>query len=80
MVRAVRSFINGEGDDADAAGGASCATLAVGDGSNDVPMIRAAHIGVGISGIPREHVQVPSQDRPSICHAYNLRKTLGKCR
>ena len=66
MVRAVRSF-NGEGDsDDDAAGGASCATLAVGDGSNDVPMIRAAHIGVGISGIPREHVQVRSQDRPSI--------------
>ncbi len=64
VVRAVRSF-SVEGDDAGGAGGASCVTLAVGDGSNDVPMIRAAHIGVGISGIPREHVQVRSQDRPS---------------
>ena len=25
-------------------------TLAIGDGANDVPMIRYAHIGVGISG------------------------------
>eukprot|EP00771_Trimastix_marina_P001233 gnl/Trimastix_PCT/2288.p1 GENE.gnl/Trimastix_PCT/2288~~gnl/Trimastix_PCT/2288.p1 ORF type:complete len:753 (+),score=286.68 gnl/Trimastix_PCT/2288:1391-3649(+) len=25
-------------------------TLAIGDGNNDVPMIRAAHVGVGISG------------------------------
>ena len=25
-------------------------TLAIGDGANDVAMIRAAHIGVGISG------------------------------
>eukprot|EP00759_Apiculatamorpha_spiralis_P019356 PhF_6_TR25448/c0_g1_i1/m.35186/K14802/DRS2, ATP8A; phospholipid-transporting ATPase len=26
-------------------------TLAIGDGANDVPMIRAAHVGVGISGM-----------------------------
>jgi phospholipid-translocating ATPase len=26
-------------------------TLAVGDGANDVNMINAAHIGVGISGV-----------------------------
>ena len=25
-------------------------TLAIGDGANDVPMIRAAHVGIGISG------------------------------
>lgn len=25
-------------------------TLAIGDGANDVPMIKAAHVGVGISG------------------------------
>jgi P-type E1-E2 ATPase len=25
-------------------------TLAIGDGANDVPMIQAAHVGVGISG------------------------------
>jgi len=27
-----------------------CVTLAIGDGANDVPMIRAAHVGVGIKG------------------------------
>lgn len=25
-------------------------TLAIGDGSNDVPMIRTAHVGIGIEG------------------------------
>lgn len=25
-------------------------TLAIGDGANDVPMIRIAHVGVGIEG------------------------------
>lgn len=25
--------------------------LAIGDGANDVPMIQAAHVGVGISGV-----------------------------
>jgi len=29
---------------------ANCITLAIGDGANDVPMIRAAHVGIGISG------------------------------
>ena len=29
----------------------STVTLAVGDGANDVPMIQAAHVGVGISGL-----------------------------
>ena len=33
-------------------------TLAIGDGANDVPMIQAAHIGVGISGVLDEHIQV----------------------
>lgn len=33
-------------------------TLAIGDGSNDVPMLQEAHIGVGISGIPDEHIQI----------------------
>lgn len=28
-----------------------CTTLAIGDGANDVNMITAAHIGVGISGL-----------------------------
>ena len=31
-------------------------TLAIGDGANDVPMIQAAHVGVGISG--KEGMQV----------------------
>jgi P-type E1-E2 ATPase len=26
-------------------------TLAIGDGSNDVNMIQAAHVGIGISGL-----------------------------
>ncbi len=29
---------------------AGAVTLAIGDGANDVSMIQAAHIGVGISG------------------------------
>ena len=33
-------------------------TLAIGDGSNDVPMLQAADIGIGISGIPDEHIQI----------------------
>lgn len=32
-------------------------TLAIGDGSNDVPMLQAAHIGIGISGVSSEHSQ-----------------------
>jgi phospholipid-transporting ATPase len=28
-----------------------CTTLAIGDGANDVNMIAAAHVGVGISGL-----------------------------
>ncbi|KAI8819345.1 uncharacterized protein EV422DRAFT_108803 [Fimicolochytrium jonesii] len=30
---------------------AECVTLAIGDGANDVSMIQAAHVGVGISGM-----------------------------
>ena len=29
----------------------SCSTLAIGDGANDVNMITAAHVGVGIRGV-----------------------------
>jgi len=32
-------------------GSRSITTLAIGDGANDVNMITAAHIGVGISGL-----------------------------
>lgn len=28
-----------------------CKTLAIGDGANDVNMITAAHVGIGISGL-----------------------------
>ncbi|KAJ3120947.1 hypothetical protein HK098_004102 [Nowakowskiella sp. JEL0407] len=28
----------------------SCVTLAIGDGANDIPMIQAAHVGIGIAG------------------------------
>ncbi|KAI1827754.1 phospholipid-translocating P-type ATPase [Xylaria intraflava] len=34
---------------------ASCVTLAIGDGANDIAMIQAAHVGIGISG--REGLQ-----------------------
>lgn len=34
-------------------------TLAIGDGANDVAMIQAAHVGVGISGM--EGLQVRSR-------------------
>ena len=27
-----------------------CTTLSIGDGANDVPMIKTAHIGVGLFG------------------------------
>ncbi len=43
MVRLVRSEIK------------DSITLAIGDGANDVSMIQAAHVGVGISG--REGLQ-----------------------
>ena len=28
-----------------------CKTLAIGDGANDVNMITAAHVGIGLSGL-----------------------------
>merc|ERR1719285_1286265 len=28
-----------------------CITLAIGDGANDVPMIKAAHVGIGLNGL-----------------------------
>lgn len=31
--------------------GPDCSTLAIGDGANDVNMIIAAHVGVGIKGV-----------------------------
>jgi hypothetical protein len=37
----------------------SPATLAIGDGANDVSMIREAHIGVGISGLEGRQVGGP---------------------
>jgi phospholipid-transporting ATPase len=30
---------------------AGCTTLSIGDGANDVNMIAAAHVGIGISGL-----------------------------
>lgn len=37
MVRIVRNYLNK-------------ITLSIGDGANDVPMIKTAHIGVGLFG------------------------------
>ena len=33
-------------------------SLSIGDGSNDVPMLETADIGIGISGIPEDLLQV----------------------
>jgi len=49
-------------------------TLAIGDGANDVPMIRPAHIGVGISG--REGMQAVLSSDFSITQFSHLRRLL----
>ena len=38
-----------------------CVTLAIGDGANDVSMIKAAHLGIGISGLEGTQEPVPLQ-------------------
>src|SRR6202023_2752175 len=48
--------------------------LAIGDGANDVPMIQAAHIGVGISGM--EGLQAARSADVSIAQFRYLRKLL----
>lgn len=40
--------------------------LAIGDGANDVGMIQAANVGVGISGVEGAQVIISSFNRP-IC-------------
>jgi P-type E1-E2 ATPase len=35
-------------------------TLSIGDGANDVPMIQAAHIGVGIRGLEGQQAAAAS--------------------
>ena len=42
--------------------GAGQVTLAIGDGANDVSMIQAAHVGIGISG--QEGLQVTPPTPP----------------
>ncbi|OZJ04656.1 hypothetical protein BZG36_02875 [Bifiguratus adelaidae] len=49
-------------------------TLAIGDGANDVPMIQAAHVGVGISGV--EGLQAARAADFSISQFRFLRKLL----
>ena len=43
------------------------ATLAIGDGANDVSMIQAAHIGVGISGLEGRQAVLASDFRYGLC-------------
>lgn len=45
-------------------------TLAIGDGANDVPMIQAAHVGIGISG--REGMQAVLASDYAIAQVTNL--------
>lgn len=61
---AERSFLFGDG----------AVTLAIGDGANDVPMIRYAHIGVGISG--REGMQAVLASDFSITQFAHLKPLL----
>merc|ERR1719183_3446895 len=44
LVKLVRTFVEDNGEE-------EPVTLAIGDGANDVGMIQAAHVGVGISGL-----------------------------
>jgi phospholipid-translocating ATPase len=46
-------------------------TLAIGDGANDVSMIQAAHIGVGISGLEGRQAVLAADYRPAIFYLYN---------
>jgi phospholipid-transporting ATPase len=61
---AERSFLFGD----------ATVTLAIGDGANDVPMIRFAHIGVGISG--REGMQAVLSSDFAITHFAHLKQLL----
>ncbi|KAF2075144.1 hypothetical protein CYY_003534 [Polysphondylium violaceum] len=61
---AERSFLFGDG----------AITLSIGDGANDVPMIRKAHIGVGISG--REGMQAVLASDFSIANFSMLKRLI----
>ena len=39
--------------------------LSIGDGANDVPMIQAAHVGVGIAGVEGMQVSDPPRSTPA---------------
>eukprot|EP01135_Chromosphaera_perkinsii_P005822 Nk52_evm11s367 gene=Nk52_evmTU11s367 len=49
-------------------------TLAVGDGANDVAMIQAAHVGIGISG--EEGLQAARSSDYSVARFFHLRRLL----
>lgn len=53
---------------------ADCVTLAIGDGANDVSMIQAAHVGIGISGM--EGLQAARASDFAIAQFRFLRKLL----
>lgn len=63
LVRIVRAYTTKPGR-----------TLAIGDGANDVPMIQAAHVGVGISG--NEGLQAANSSDYSIAQFRFLRRLL----
>ncbi|CAN0285553.1 unnamed protein product, partial [Phaeothamnion confervicola] len=52
-------------------------TLAIGDGANDVPMIQAAHVGVGISG--QEGLQAANASDYSLAQFRFLQQKLLLC-
>lgn len=52
-------------------------TLAIGDGANDVPMIQAAHVGIGISG--REGMQAVLASDYAIAQVLAKLYALSEC-
>ena len=54
--------------------GLNALTLAIGDGANDVSMIQAAHVGVGISGV--EGLQAARSSDVAISQFRYLKKLL----
>ncbi len=56
----------------------SAISLAIGDGANDVSMIQAAHVGVGISGEEGLHLRYSPYAIPFTHHCINNRPTSSK--
>ena len=54
-------------------------TLAIGDGSNDVPMLEAADIGIGISGFQKANIQIHGNEASCVAD-YSIAEFSGLTR